>query len=98
MSDRNHYLKEWREYRGLTQAQLANSVGTNANVISELEHSKRRLSDKWLQKFAIPLQTRPGAILDYDPKDVNNDLLEIWGALTEENKSKAIIILKALAG
>jgi transcriptional regulator with XRE-family HTH domain len=36
-----HYLREWREKRGLLQDQLAKMVGSSASVISRFETGER---------------------------------------------------------
>lgn len=93
-----HFLKQWRQFRGLSQEDLAAEVETTAGVISLLENHERDLSNKWLQRLAPALKTRPGAILDYDPDQIDNDVLEIWATLSERDKTKAKTILKTLAG
>ena len=68
-SDRNNknggpnYLAHWREFRNLTQAALAEKVGTNANMVGYLESGERGLSAKWLRRFAVALDTTPGMLL-----------------------------------
>jgi transcriptional regulator with XRE-family HTH domain len=32
-----HYVRQWREYRGLTQEQLAERVGKSRGLISQIE-------------------------------------------------------------
>jgi len=89
-----HYLREWREFREMTQEQLAGAVGTNASVISLLEDGKRRLSDKWLSRFAPVLKTSRGSILDHDPNSVATSILELWSNIPESAKAQAIDILQ----
>ncbi len=45
-----NHLRAWREYRQLTQAQVAERVGTNSNMIGYLESGERGLTAKWLRK------------------------------------------------
>jgi len=81
MADKNagpNYLKAWREFRGLTQAELAEKVGTNQNMIGYLESGERGLSAKWLRKLAPALKTEPGHLLDHDPESVSADIFDIW--------------------
>jgi DNA-binding XRE family transcriptional regulator len=54
-----NYLRAWREYHRMTQAELAAKVGTNANMIGYLEDGQRALSLKWLRRLAPALKTRP---------------------------------------
>lgn len=80
-SDKNggpNHLRAWREFRGLSQAELAERVGTNQNMIGYLETGERGLSAKWLRKLAPALQTQPGHILEHDPTTLPTDIVEIW--------------------
>ena len=79
-------LRAWREFRQLTQDELAALIGTNGSVISLLESGTRGLSLKWLQKLAPALKTKPGMILDHDPNDLDNSILEIWANVPDELK------------
>lgn len=80
------HLRAWREYRSMTQAELADAVGTNANMIGYLETGERGLSAKWLRRLAPPLKTTPGFLLDHNPNDLPADVLEIWGQADERQK------------
>src|ERR1700739_3730505 len=91
--DRN-YLRAWREFRGLTQAKLADAAGTTGAVISLLESGERGLSDTWLRILAPLLGTRPGHLLEVDPHDVDTDILEIWADIPEDRKSQARAVLQ----
>lgn len=77
-SDKNGgptHVRSWRLYRGLTLAQLAERVGTNANMIGYLEGGDRGLSAKWLRKLAQALDTTPGLLLDQDPRTLDVDIV-----------------------
>jgi len=76
-----NYLRAWREYRGLTQAKLADAVGTTGAVISLLESGERGLSDKWLRKLAPVLETTMGYLLEVDPKDADLQVLSLRAGL-----------------
>lgn len=52
-------LKEIRQRRGLTQAELADRVGTTGNTISRLEIEQRQLSSKWLRLLSRALDVEP---------------------------------------
>ena len=91
--ERNH-LKAWREHRKMTQAKLAEAIGTTGAVISLLEAGERRLSDKWLLKIAPVLRTRPGHLLEFDPSEAENDILEIWAEIPGRSKDQALEVLK----
>lgn len=64
----------------MTQAELAEKVGTNQNMIGYLETGERGLSAKWLRRLAPALKTTPGHLLDHDPSEMSADILDIWSA------------------
>ena len=94
--DRN-YLKAWREFRGLSQDDLADKVDTTKSVISLLENEKRPLSSKWLRKLAEALDTQPGHILDHDPNEVSTDIFDLWGRIGQRDREQAARVLRTFA-
>lgn len=89
-----HHLREWREYREMSQEQLAEAVGTTKGVISLIESGNRGLSDKWARRLAPALRTRPGWLLDHDPHTLPSDILEVWSAIPVERQSQALKVLE----
>ncbi len=89
-----NHLRAWREYRGLTQEELAAKVGTTAAVISLLENGQRSLSASWLERFAPHLQASPGFLLDYSPGDLTADILEAWANVPSDQKTEALAALR----
>jgi len=78
----------------MTQAKLAEAIGTTGAVISLIEAGERRLSDKWANRIAPVLKMRPGHLFDTDPNDVDTDILEIWVDIPEEQRAQAREVLK----
>lgn len=99
MDDRppNH-LRAWRKFNKMTQQELADAVGTAKSVISDLERGVVQLNDKWLRRLAPVLKTQPGHILDYDPEDLDSDIIDIWSRIDPSDKPQAVRILRALTG
>lgn len=98
-SDKNggpNYLKAWREFRRLTQDQLAEKVGTNANMISYLESGERGLSAKWLRRLAPVLETTAGMLLDHDPNTLDSDIIDIWTHAGTRERQQISDIAKAV--
>jgi len=89
---RNH-LRAWREYRRLTQAQLATLVGTEGSVISLLESGDRGLSDKWLRRLAPALGTTSGHLLAYAPDQVGQAFLDSYRLVPEVNRPELVASL-----
>jgi transcriptional regulator with XRE-family HTH domain len=90
-----NYLKAWREFKRLSQEELAEKVGTTASMISMLETEQRGLSAKWLRRLAPALGTTPGHLLDLDPEAVDTDVIDIWTAIADRDKVRAKQILLA---
>ncbi len=78
----------------MTQAKLAEAVGTTGAVISLLESGDRGLSSKWLLKLAPVLGTKPGHLLEVDPSEVSSDVLEIWAEIPEDRREQALDVLQ----
>jgi transcriptional regulator with XRE-family HTH domain len=104
-SDKNggpNYLRAWRLFRKgkdgkpLTQEELADRVGTNANMIQYLETGERGLSSKWLRRLSPALETTPGMLLDNDPNELDSDLVEIWVNGNARQKKQIAEIAKTL--
>lgn len=90
-----HYLKEWREFRKLTQQELADALDTSKSVISDMERGRLQLSPKWLRRIAPVLKTQPGHILDHDPKELDNDIIDIWAHIDAGDRDQAMRVLKS---
>jgi transcriptional regulator with XRE-family HTH domain len=91
-----NYLQAWREFRGMTQAELAAAVGTNQNMIGYLEAGDRGLSAKWLRRLAPALRTQPGFILEHDPRKLPTDIIEIWINATDQERRQLVNLAKAI--
>lgn len=92
-----NYLRKWREFRKMTQEQLAAAVDTDKSVISLLEgegSNVRGLDAQWAHRLAVPLRTRPGYLLDYDPKDLPTEFIDLWEGIPDDQKPHAKRILE----
>jgi transcriptional regulator with XRE-family HTH domain len=90
-----HYLKEWRKYRRMTQEALAHELDTTKSVISDMERDNLQMSPKWARRIAPILGTTPGHLLDTDPNEVDNDILNIWTQINSEDRSQAAKVLRS---
>lgn len=91
-------LRAWREFRGLTELQLAARADTTEAVILELEASNRPLSGKYLRQFAPALRTTEGLLAEQDPNELPAEVIELWVDIPEEKRPEAVAILRVLAG
>lgn len=91
-----NFLREWRQFRNLTQPALAERVRTTASVIHYLETGERGLSSKWLRRLAPELETTPGMLLDYDPNVLDTDLVEMWASAPLAKKRQIVEIMRTI--
>ncbi|MFZ1990804.1 MAG: helix-turn-helix transcriptional regulator [Alphaproteobacteria bacterium] len=57
-------IRQVRLLRGLTQAELAQKVGTTAATVSRLEKDTMTLSTEWLDRFAVALGVHPSELIE----------------------------------
>lgn len=91
---RRIFLKHWREYRNLTQEQLADRVGWSVGNVSQLERGLQGYSDEGLALLAEALQCTPGQILDVDP--TNDDA--IWSLWERAKPAQRDALLEVAKG
>ena len=87
-------LRNWREYRGLTVAELAKKAGTSAQNITDLETGAAELSNKWLDVLAPALNTRQGFVLSLDPNTVDPSFIDVVAGISKELRPQALEILR----
>lgn len=91
-----NHLKAWREFRGMTQDDLADAVGTTQGQIAHLEADRRALSAKWLRRLAPALKTTPGHLLDHDPSTLPTDIVEIWLDASPEQRTQLVKMARVI--
>ena len=64
-----HYLKEWREFRQLTQAQMASRVHKDRTTYGRIESDEVPYSQDFLELAAYALQCEPADLLMRNPTD-----------------------------
>lgn len=62
-----HYVKEWRQYRGLTQDQLAERVERTRGVISQIESGVTNLTEDMIFALADAFHCAPWDIMRVNP-------------------------------
>lgn len=66
---RRTFIKEWREYRQLTQDALAERLKTSKASISRIEAGSQAYTQDFLEACADALRTDPASLLMRDPTD-----------------------------
>lgn len=66
---RTTFIKQWREYRKLTQDALAERLETSKASISRIETGDQAYTQDFLEACAEALRTDPASLLMRDPTD-----------------------------
>jgi transcriptional regulator with XRE-family HTH domain len=69
MGTQNHYVREWRRKRGLTQLALAQACGVDRSLIAKLESGVHRYNQDILQDCARVLDCSVADLLVRHPDD-----------------------------
>ncbi|OAF05436.1 hypothetical protein AYJ54_00590 [Bradyrhizobium centrolobii] len=66
---RRTFFRQWREFRGLTQEQLAERLETSVASISRIESGTQPYTQDTLEALADALSTDPASLLMRDPSN-----------------------------
>lgn len=64
-----HFIKEWREFRGLSQEELAERIDSTKTSISRIESLETGYTQDTLEAIADALGTHPANLLTRLPND-----------------------------
>lgn len=91
---RRIYLREWRDYRGLSQEALAAKAGVSNGLISQIEAGTSGGSPESLEKLAKALNCEPGELLDIKP-EAGGRVFRTW--VNEADLPRIEAVAKALS-
>lgn len=75
-----HYIKEWREYRGLTQERAIERLGWSQSKISRLERGETPYDEFDLAAASVAYNCSPSDLISVNPL-VEGDVIDIMGML-----------------
>lgn len=90
---RRTFIREWREYRNLSQERLAERIGKSPGLISQIENRKGPYTQETLEAIASALLCDPADLLIRNPLDPEG-LWTIWDGIEAPAKPQAIEVLK----
>lgn len=94
---RRHYLKEWREFRGLTLEQASERMEINHGTLSRIENSKSPYNQDFLERAALAYGCDPVDFLRNDPMRPEVELdkaTKLLSKATPEQRAKALELLE----
>lgn len=71
----NHYIREWRKSRGLSQQALAEFVGVTDGAISQVERGDTKYTQSLLEAIAKSLLCTPGQLIDSNPSNTEKTII-----------------------
>jgi len=92
---RRHFIRAWREYRGLTQEQLADRIGTTKANVSRIENLKQGYTQGILEACADALSTDPASLIMRDPLD-GEAIWTIWEQAKPGQRRQIEAIVRAV--
>lgn len=95
MAAQRHFIRAWREHRGLTQEQFAERIGINRAYLSKIETGKRRYDQPFLEAAAEALRCEPADLIVRDPSDPDG-IWSIWDTLAPAQRHQVVEIAKTL--
>lgn len=92
---RRHFIRQWREYRGLTQDQLAERLDTSKASISRIENFKQPYTQDLLEALADALMCEPADLIMRDPTR-EDAIWSIYDQLEPAQRNEAIDFMRYL--
>lgn len=82
---RRTFIKEWREYRQLTQDALAERLKTSKASISRIEGGTQAYTQDFLEACADALRIDPASLIMRDPTD-EGAMWSLWNQAEEAER------------
>jgi len=89
------FIAQWREYRNLTQEQLAGRLGMTQSHLSMLENRKRGYTQETLEAIAEALQTDAASLLMRNPMS-EDAIWSIWEKAKPGERQMIVNIAKTV--
>lgn len=93
---RKTYFKEWRLFRGLTQEQLAERIGTTKAGVSKIETGRTLYNQSSLEAWAVALSCEPSDLISRDP--TQEDVRSLLERAPDDVRSAVVLLLRTGTG
>lgn len=81
MATPRHFIRKWRQHRGLSQEAVAEAIGIERSYLSRIETGSRRYDETILQDLSVVLKCSVVDLIARDPDDPQG-LWAIYDQLT----------------
>jgi transcriptional regulator with XRE-family HTH domain len=92
---KRHFIRAWREFRGLTQEQLADRLSTTKANISRIENLRQGYTQDFLEACADALRTDAASLIMRDPSDPAG-FWSIWDQAKPGQRRQIVEIARTL--
>lgn len=94
-----HFLKEWRDHRGLTQEQMASRVQISRENYGRIEAGKVPYNQDFLELAAFALACEPADIIMRNPLDKSApwSILDLMKKADPDTRIRIAAVVEALA-
>lgn len=96
MSDKGHFIKEWRLHRELTQEQMAERVGIDKSYLSKIENGRKRYDQPFLEAASEVLNCTPADLIERDPS-TSARIWEIYDRMNAAQREQLVEIARTLS-
>ncbi len=90
-----HFIREWRNHRGLTLVQLSERIGIDKSYLSKIENGKKRYDQPFLEAAAEVLRCEPADLIMRDPS-ASESIWSIWEQLQPVQRDQLVEIAHTL--
>lgn len=90
------FLKAWRNYRGMTQEQVAEALDISRALVSKIENGKSPYSQAQIEAMARLYRASPGDLLDRDPRDGGAELASLIRNLPANQQAQVADIVQVI--
>jgi transcriptional regulator with XRE-family HTH domain len=90
------YFKEWREWKGWTQQEVADRLETTTATVSRIENGARDWSKGYVEAFAHVIGCDDPADPITRPPDGPDPIMKLLRSASPEKQAEALRIVEAL--
>lgn len=83
------FIREWRQFRDMTQQELADAIDSSKSRISELENGRRRYNQDLLEQIAGALDCTPADLLSRNPSVEPEPIVRLWSRIDQRDRDRA---------
>jgi len=94
---RQHFIKEWRKYRGKTLEKVAEEIGITKGSLSLIENMHSDYSQSLLEILSVILCTDPASLIMRDPFE-SEPIWSVWNQAQPEQRAQIVELARVIVG